>query len=1247
MAHTVRFMSLHLLARAGLLGAAFAGVNFSMLSVAGAQSDIDRPLPNVLMLVDSSGSMEFRAADNRLPVCTPGNPAATNEKSRWIDLVEVMTGTINDYSCFPMDRSTAAFASEYGLGGRAPYDWNYVNPFHRIVSGGCTVGPGEVPPTSNPYAYPTNGIAWVPFTAPATVNRPSSFASYTPCSGFNQAQDGILDVFKEKVRFGLMTFDSHTHPGTGLSGANQLDVASGFDGTWSYFLNGSSMTGRPANCTTDQPQEVGARNAAAPPWEGRMVAFGPSDASSADMLTRNQRIQEVFLATRPYGATPLAGQLADARDFLWNDASDDPLDDSTSPADFGPKQDPLTLLPECRRSIIILLSDGEPNLDLRPFCENEAAGGHCPYETPEDIAWDLRTDPVNDPDQSVETVVIGFALSEVNVPGKGVITCAELSDEDCANNPTERSLQACCTLNAIAAAGGKPNPDGSSRTAYFPQNNKELRQTFSRILSSITTSVTTRTSAVFASASLGNANGTNQFSSGFEPVLEQPWHGKLTRTRIQCNSVGVPEEQPIDPSQGDDFARNVNSGSGPAREFITYIPDTSPSNSVRPGLSSNPDGLGNHTGTTVGPIGADSFVSSVPAAKMNVTASSCEANNANTCRDDILGWLLGKTNSEGETRCRSATDDACSLFGAIFYANPVFVSGPPREFLQDETYAAFAREKGATLRSSVLYAPTVDGMLHAMKTAPFNAAGDAVDTLSNNELWAFLPPAVLPAIQAQYPNTPAVLLDGTPVVRDVPAKVSGTSYLFERAKSDAQTASGTYRTVLVAGFGVGQVSGGYYAIDVTDPDNDDGGPRFLWQLTNDGAGTALFGGGGTPAITTAFVRANGSDPGADVAIAILPGGTAGLRTGTATTAGPILATKDSTYAAATSVSSYTSALAARSLTVVRLDTGEVLRTFRPATIGTLNAARTTIVDIPAPMTGRPAVFPGATGSNADRAFVGDSEGRLWRLDLSSADPSQWALDVYFDGYYDKAIDARQPVELAPAISVDDAGIPVVVFATGGQRVQTASTNMLHRVVSISDTFDKTTAKFTAEVNWIETLGCEGTCAGGQYAGERVTGPMELFGGTVYFASSIPAAAGSNECTQANHRIWSVDYIQSEDERQGVASPSPASGPAGKWPAASPTDVPPKSTSIEPGVVYGVAIEQQPSCSTEVEVPSDDPYLAYGTYTSTTAVTPGNFFLVYQVGGVSGNTSGQVNTNKVQLEAPPSSVQIDSWAPLFE
>ncbi len=54
-------------------------VALTAASTSHAQSDIDRPLPNVLLVVDSSGSMEFRAQDNELPVCHPAQPTLTNQ----------------------------------------------------------------------------------------------------------------------------------------------------------------------------------------------------------------------------------------------------------------------------------------------------------------------------------------------------------------------------------------------------------------------------------------------------------------------------------------------------------------------------------------------------------------------------------------------------------------------------------------------------------------------------------------------------------------------------------------------------------------------------------------------------------------------------------------------------------------------------------------------------------------------------------------------------------------------------------------------------------------------------------------------------------------------------------------------------------------------------------------------------------------------------------------------------------------
>jgi type IV pilus assembly protein PilY1 len=1210
-------------------------------TTARAQGDVERPLPNVLLLVDSSGSMEFKAEGDILPTCNPNNSGATNNKSRWIDLVEVTTGTFQNYSCFPMDRSSSGFLSEFSLSGVAPYDYQYELPYHRALSGNCLVGPGVLP--SSPYQYPTTSINTFQFTAPSTVTRPTNLAAHAGCSAFSQAADGILDVFKEKVRFGLMTFDTHVDGGTGINnGAAQYQA--GVDGTWSYFLS-TPQVGRPAECTSDQVQEVGARNAAAPPWEGRMVAFGAPDAAGSAISQRNEYLQKVLLATRPYGATPIAGLLHDAREFLWNDTTKDPLDTSQTPADFGPRNDAQTKAAECRRTIVILLSDGEPNLDLRPHCENTDAGGQCPYDRPEEIAWDLLHNPTNDPDQFAEVVVIGFALSQVTPTGSSApIGCAQLTDAQCTANPNNRAIQACCTLNKIAAAGGKPNADGSAKKAYFPQNRVELRRAFSAILSDVTSSLTTRTSAAFSSN--GASGGNFQFSSSFTPVLEQPWRGNLTRTRIECVD-GEPQERTVDATKGDDFAANLNSGVGPARKFYTFLPGGDSRNSLRPLLSSQTDGLTNVGGTMTTALSGSELVAAVPATAMDLTAADCTSGSVSACRDAIMSWTVGATNAEGETRCATPGSASCSLLGGIYHATPRIVSGRPAEFLRDESYEQFAVNQQVNERPTVLYTASVDGQLHAFKVAPQgNDPSEQVNSKQNNELWAFIPPAVLPVLRAQYPNTPATLLDGIPVIKDVPA-ILGTN-TFERSGADAEAGVGDWRTALVMGFGKGQIEGGYFALDVTHPDPAKGGPRFLWQLTRDKNGNALFGSGGTPLITTVFLKSGDTDPGKEVVVAVLPGGDQGTRTSELTGAGPLMPTKQDVFAAKTQVSKYDGALESRSLTIVRLDNGQVLRTFRPqAPTSELAAAVTTVVAIPAPISGQPAAFPAATGSVADRIFVGDREGRLWRVDLSKANPAQWTMQVFFDAYYDQAASARQPIELAPVVSVDETGQITVAAATGEQQVQTAADGMLNRVFSLTETLNDSFV-FEADVNWIETLGCAGTCQLGQQRGERVTGPLSLFGSSLYFATSSPSQALSGLCGTGNSRIWGVHYTQSLDDFQAADDPDPLSGPAGALPDPNDDGEPPKSTDPEPGIVFGVAIEQQPTCSAEFEQFTDDPYLGgYGSHTPLASINPGGFFLVYQVGGVSGGSSNKVTTTKLELDPPRSSVFVDSWAPIFE
>src|SRR3712207_4016736 len=76
--------------------------------------------------------------------CTPGT---TTPMNRWATLVSVLTGTIENFSCMEVDRKSEAFRKEYSIGGVDPYDYRYNVPFHRLISNGCTAGPGTLLPT--------------------------------------------------------------------------------------------------------------------------------------------------------------------------------------------------------------------------------------------------------------------------------------------------------------------------------------------------------------------------------------------------------------------------------------------------------------------------------------------------------------------------------------------------------------------------------------------------------------------------------------------------------------------------------------------------------------------------------------------------------------------------------------------------------------------------------------------------------------------------------------------------------------------------------------------------------------------------------------------------------------------------------------------------------------------------------------------------------------------------------------------
>jgi type IV pilus assembly protein PilY1 len=656
-----------------------------------------------------------------------------------------------------------------------------------------------------------------------------------------------------------------------------------------------------------------------------------------------------------------------------------------------------------------------------------------------------------------------------------------------------------------------------------------------------------------------------------------------------------------------------------------------------------------------------------------------------------MRWLVGGLdNQTGYNRCPLGSPN-CSLIADVLHSTPVVVNRPT-DSPRDQTYQTFASKWRE--RPLMLYTSTNDGMLHAFKVAS-NYIAPRVDSrrvtsLANNELWAFIPPAILPRIDSEWPGAHQELLDGAPVVANIVATPLSTTYsddgspryAFERTAASfanatntttsANTGATTWRTVLVQG--LNKMQGGYFALDVTNPEpaggpyaavSDGPGPRFLWQLTDLPSATQrVFGTrSGTPLITTLFFKPSSTADPREIPVAILPGGYADPDD--AVTSVPrvvqVPAGVDTSYLARTTIAKYTqpAAVAARSLTIVRLDTGEIVRTFRQSK-SELPAAlqnRVTVAPLDSPISGQPVAYPALVGAIADRVFVGDRDGVLWRVNLASSDPAQWTMTMFFDAFSGQSAFAGQPILTQPQLSIDEQGRVTVAFATGNQ--DTFSATGTNYVWSLLENIDWTTSpiSFRSVAKWYLKY----------INGEVPVGPLQLFGSGLYFATYQPPQ-GTTACGTGSSRIWGMHYLNLDPN----ATPSDGSVTLSKggqaWLPRNGDDKStdkvqylaadgfctdtslPKSVNTDCDLagasVFGVSVAQVPSCVDNSS--ATDAFFATGTHTTLPNITPASYQLVMQTGR-SGKPAagGQTNVATINLPAPDNNPRIASWATIME
>lgn len=1132
---------------AAVAGVLFAAGTFD--SSASAQGpDIRSVPPMIVMLIDSSGSMEkvgdCSCVTPTCSECMPDCSVAAPARNRWSTVIEALTGSVTGYACALQDRTQAAFAGEP--------DHRYFLPHVQIQGVACTSAADCAPGLS------------------CSADSTSQIGD----TGFCQEDNGILDIYRDRAKFGLMTFDATST----FAGEGELMTETDF------MARGLQNVGTQGGYSYDDPRpfsfpgcgepymlDNGARNESSP--AGRLVSVGQEGIDPIAVINRDVQGALLSNAMRPYGATPIAGMLSDVANYFVTHP------DTRRIASIGLTGDPFN---GCRSRYAILLTDGQPTSDMRgePYnCDALAqpvGSGGCPYETPIVTAGRMLADGVVD-----GLYVVGFNVTGNNCP---------VADADCRAN----AAATVATLNDLAAAGGTTD-------AIFADDRATLIDALTTIMDAAAPGTTTRTVPAFGAA--GGAAGTSgqlQFNTGFNLTTEEgtPWSGILERRRIECDGL-APTPQPIE--DRDRFHVHLNAqtstidSNGYARRLLTIVPTVDADYGQRlvgnAELSVTADGLPlppNTTGIAQRGVALTEFRTDNSAVSEQLLGVANAAR-----RQEVIEWVHGFPGTERDG----------NRLGSIYHSSPTVIAAPSTDIL-DEGYNLFRQRPEVSGRPSMVYVGSNDGILHgfvgADHTFPIGHPRVGQTIEAGEELWGFIPPMLLRTLDGAL-DSQQWGVDGTPLVRDI---------FFARDPA-ADDAGDEYHTVLVNGMRAG--GNGFIALDVTDPLV----PEFLWQYTD-----TLFGDTyGQAAMGQVLVDMAGQVH--ERGIVILPGGHGLVRSGASCDAAVEAGTSGGD---ATPTNGRTSRRCwntqGRGLVVLDAASGRVIRRWDSGTF-------------PAPLNGGVSVFLGETGTAATRAFFTDADGVIWRLDLSTSDPTQWDVVAFHDMFEGMAFDAGQPAYPSPILTTDEDGDVVVIQGTGDiDRLE--SYTIQNRVVSVRedivrDAITGIVQSVEGVLNWRVTLD----------PGEQVTGPVDLFQGNVYFGTFSSTSDSVDACQVGFSRIWGLEYLDDDGSGGPVAAleSTPNSGVFDRTNIDDSDD-----TALLNQIVMGVAVTQRPTCIDGRNVTETDPYIGSRQTFRVDAASPPSFELVAQLsGGGSGTTGASVGEFVRTLPAPIAYTQTVGYA----
>ena len=345
-------------------------------------------------------------------------------------------------------------------------------------------------------------------------------------------------------------------------------------------------------------------------------------------------------------------------------------------------------------------------------------------------------------------------------------------------------------LRNLAEAGGTYSNDGDDSNDYSPVAAIHKQTIIDALLEFTRVSVDNNRST-FTKPVLKQESESEDYvyQSTFKYVKSHQWQGELKKYQLV---KGVPEDEPVW-----DAAKKLNETSAVNRNIWTIASDFNVPTSINNFNSSNADKL-KYLLWENAPVEPTTDDATKLINFVRGSDSYNEVSAADEKKNNLLGgerWKLGDIfHSELKViGIPSAKSSNTNVNSEAYYRHNNAYNG---RFLYGNSCGGYCAQ-----RKKMVYVGSNDGLLHAF------------DASNGNELWAFLPPMMMTkmrtAISSKSSQSVSIYgVDGSPIVKDI-------YYQYK------------WRTVLISGLGLG--GNGYFALDVTDPNN----PSFLFAFSND------------------------------------------------------------------------------------------------------------------------------------------------------------------------------------------------------------------------------------------------------------------------------------------------------------------------------------------------------------------------------------------------------------------------------